>query len=79
VEPRNGVSVPAPAGGLRDKRKVLLVLAVFVVFGLIAGGVYGWTHRGESVCPDGKPPVQQLDQGLGQVKFRCHDGQIVSQ
>ena len=74
----NGRPVSAqPATGLRNRRAVLIGLAIFTAVALIAGGVVGWTQRHDRICRDGKPPVQQLDQGLGQVEYRCHDGQIV--
>ena len=63
---------------LPTPRQVLLVLGVFTLLSLVGGGVYAYTHRHETICRDRRPPVAQLDLGLGQIEYRCHDGQIVT-
>ena len=50
-----------------------LCLVLFVV-----GLVYGYRGRSTPICKDGKPPLQQQDTGIGQVAYRCHNGQIVT-
>jgi hypothetical protein len=62
----------------RQRRRVLIGLAV-LTFALFAGGiVMGYVQRNDKLCRDGRPPKSQQDFGLGQVKYLCHDGQIVS-
>ena len=61
----------------RQKRLVYIGLAVLTV-GLFAGGaIYGYVGRHTPICKDGKPPLAQHDTGIGQVAYRCHNGQIV--
>lgn len=62
----------------RDRRKVLLAIAVFAVLGILSGAGYAYLHRNDTICRDGKPPVAQNDNGLGQIMYRCHNGQIVT-
>jgi hypothetical protein len=61
----------------RDRRRVLIAIAVFALVTMIGGVVYSYVHRNETICRDGRPPVSQKDDGLGQITYRCHDGQIV--
>jgi hypothetical protein len=63
---------------LPSPRQVLLVLGVFTLLSLIGGGVYAYLHRHDTICRDGRPPAEQLDLGLGQIEYKCHDGQIVT-
>jgi hypothetical protein len=67
-----------PATGVRDRHRVLLAIALFALLGVAGGATYAWFHRHDAICRDGRPPAAQRDLGLGQVQFRCHDGQIVS-
>jgi len=62
----------------RDRRKVLLAIAVFAVLGILSGAGYAYLHRNDTICRDGKPPIQQNDNGLGQIMYRCQNGQIVT-
>jgi hypothetical protein len=62
----------------RDRRRVLLAIAVFAVITLIAGVGYSYQHRNDTICRDKLPPVSQNDDGLGQILYRCHNGQIVT-
>jgi hypothetical protein len=61
----------------RDRRRVILAIATFVVVAMIGGGVTAWYHRHDTICADRKLPVSQKDYGMGQVLYRCHNGQIV--
>jgi hypothetical protein len=63
----------------RDRRLVLLVLAAAVIASFGAGIAY-WVVAGRhhTICSDGRPPVRQLDTGLGQTVYRCHNGQVVT-
>ncbi len=47
-----------------------------VVF--VAGMAAAWNNRHHTICPDGKPPVSQRGGLLGQIEYRCHDGQTVT-
>jgi hypothetical protein len=45
----------------------------------VIGLAAGWAGRKAPICKDGRPPVAEQDQGpLGDVLFRCHDGQTVT-
>ncbi len=63
---------------LKSKRAALLLLAVgcLVVFG--AGVLSGWIHRHDTICKDGKAPVAQRSDLLGNTEFRCPDGTTVT-
>lgn len=63
---------------LPTPRQVLLVLGIFTLLSLVGGGVYAYEHRHDTICRDRKPPLEQLDLGLGQIEYKCHDGQIVT-
>jgi hypothetical protein len=62
----------------QQKRVVYVALAAALVVLFAAGVVTGYLGRHTAICPDGKPPTGQQDTGLGQVLFRCHNGQIVT-
>ena len=34
--------------------------------------------RNDTICSDGKVPLQQRDLGLGQVQYKCQDGELVN-
>ncbi len=63
----------------RQKRLTYVILAALML-ALFAGGVvYGYSGRSNTICKDGKPPLQENDYvGIGQVAYRCHNGQIVT-
>ena len=61
-----------------DKRRVLIVLGVVCLAVFAAGMAAAWHNRHHTICADGKPPVSQRGGLLGQVVYRCHDGQIVT-
>jgi hypothetical protein len=62
----------------RNKRNVLILLAV-VCSGLFAAGIAAaYLHRHDTVCTDKKAPVAQRGGLLGQVVVRCHNGQVVT-
>ena len=62
----------------RSRRAVsALVFGIcFLIFA--AGMATAWHDRDHTICRDGKPPLQQRGGILGQIIFRCHDGQIVT-
>lgn len=63
---------------LRSKRFVLLaLLAVSTV--LFAGGILAFfLSRNDHICPNGKPPVAQRSEVIGQTEYRCSDGVVVT-
>jgi hypothetical protein len=62
----------------QQRRRFLIGLAALVL-ALFAGGiVIGYVQRGDKLCRDGRPPKAQQDYGIGQVKYLCHNGQIVT-
>jgi len=64
-------ALPAPQRtGLRNKRTAVVVFA--------AGVFSGWLHRHDTICKDGKAPVAQRSDLLGNTEFRCHNGQTVT-
>ncbi len=62
----------------RSKKLVLVLIAgacaVVFVFGMAAA----WHNRHHTICPDGKVPVAQLNDILGQTEYKCHDGRVVT-
>jgi hypothetical protein len=60
------------------RRRTLVGLAVLLVVLFLAGVAIGYVSRKNSICPDNKPPVAQEDPGLGQIFFRCADGQTIT-
>jgi hypothetical protein len=61
----------------KQRHRFYIVLAA-IVTALFAGGiVVGYAQRNDKLCRDGRPPKAQQDLGLGQIKYLCHDGQIV--
>jgi hypothetical protein len=62
----------------KQRHRFYIVLAA-IVAALFAGGiVMGYVQRNDKLCRDGRPPKAQQDFGLGQIRYRCHDGQIVT-
>ena len=75
----NGKPIAPPqAPWWRDRRKVLGAILAASVALILAGGVYAWFHRHDTICSDRLPPVAQRDVSLGQVQYRCHNGQLVT-
>jgi hypothetical protein len=63
---------------LRNKRFVLTALAVIAVV-LFAGGIVaGYLSRHDTICPNGKPPVAQRSEVIGQTEYRCSNGVVVT-
>jgi hypothetical protein len=61
-----------------SKRRLLIVLAAISVV-LFVGGMYAaWRSRHDTICPNGKPPVAQRGEVIGQTEYRCTDGRIVT-
>jgi hypothetical protein len=63
---------------LRDRRFVLIALGVVAAL-LFAGGIAaGYMSRHDTICPDGKPPVAQRSEVIGQTEYRCSNGLVVT-
>jgi hypothetical protein len=61
-----------------SKRNVLALIAVVCAAIFAAGIVAAYLNRNTTICRDGKAPVAQRGGLLGQVVYRCHDGQVVT-
>jgi len=64
---------------LLTPRQVLAALGIFTLLSLGGAAIYQHAHRHDTICRDKRPPVAQLDLGLGQIEYKCHNGQIVTQ
>jgi hypothetical protein len=46
---------------------------------LFAGGIVaGYLSRHDKICPNGKPPVAQRSDVIGQTEYRCSNGVVVT-
>jgi hypothetical protein len=56
---------------------VLALAAVAVA--LFAGGILaGYLSRHDTICPDGKPPLAQRSDVIGQTEYLCRGGKVVT-
>ena len=63
---------------LRRKRTAALLLAAACVVVFALGMLSGWIHRNDTICKDGKVPVSQRSDLLGNTEFRCPGGTTVT-
>ncbi len=63
---------------LRSRRTVLIMLGTACAVIFAAGFFAGWVNRHHTICKDGKAPVAQRADLLGNTEFRCHNGQTVT-
>jgi hypothetical protein len=63
---------------VRQKRLVYLGLVVMAVVLFAAGALYGYANRHDPICPNGKAPVAQQDDDMGQVMYLCTNGETVT-
>ena len=63
---------------IRQKHRVYAGLALTCLALFVAGLVYGYSGRHDPICKDGKPPVQQFDDPMGQVEYICQNDQTVT-
>ena len=61
-----------------SRRAVLTLIAVVCAAVFAAGMAAAYFGRNSTICRDGKDPVAQRGGLLGQVVYRCHDGQVVT-
>ncbi len=62
----------------RQKHRVYWGLALTCLALFVAGLVIGFQGRHNAICQDGRPPVHQREDAMGQVEFVCHDGKTVT-
>jgi len=62
----------------RARRRFYVGFAAVVVALFLGGMFAAYLSRHDTICSDRKPPVAQQDLGLGQISYRCHNGQIVN-
>jgi hypothetical protein len=62
---------------LRNKKRVLWSLAVYALVGLMIGAYFAYRSRHDTICPNGKPPVAQRSDIIGQTEYRCTNGVVV--
>jgi hypothetical protein len=63
---------------LRNRRLVLVAMAVLAMV-LFAGGLLAaYLSRHDSICPDGKPPIAQQSDVIGPTEYLCHGGKVVT-
>jgi len=62
----------------RARKRFYIGFAALAVVLFAFGFLAGYLQRNNAICKDHKPPVAQQDNGLGQINYRCHNGQIVS-
>ena len=62
----------------QQRRRFLIGLSALVLVLFVGGILVGFAQRNDKLCRDGKPPISQQDPGFGQIKYLCHNGQIVA-
>jgi hypothetical protein len=62
----------------KQKRRVYVGLAVTCLALFVAGLVYGYRGRHTPICKDGRPPVAQREDAMGQVQYICHNDETVT-
>jgi hypothetical protein len=62
---------------LHNKKLVLRLLAVYAVVGISIGVYFAYRSRHDTICPNGKPPVAQRSDIIGQTEYRCTNGLVV--
>lgn len=62
----------------RSKKTVLLLIGAVCLLVFAGGMAAAWRNRHTTLCPDGKAPVKQQDYLLGQTRYLCPDGRIVT-
>jgi hypothetical protein len=63
---------------LRSRRTVLVMLGTVCAVIFAGGFLAGYLNRHHTICKDGKAPVAQRSDLLGNTEFRCHNGQTVT-
>jgi hypothetical protein len=63
---------------LRNRRAVLVGLAVAAVLLFSAGILAGYLSRNDHICKNGKPPISQNSEPVGPTLYLCSNGQVVT-
>jgi hypothetical protein len=63
---------------LRNRRAVLIGLAVSVVVLFAVGILAGYLSRNDKICKNGKPPISQNSEPVGPTLYLCSNGQVVT-
>jgi len=64
---------------LRNKKQVLAALALVCVALFGAGIAYfALVGRHHTICPGGRTPLAQQDEGMGQIVYLCPGGQTIT-
>jgi hypothetical protein len=61
-----------------SRKGVVTLIAVICAAVFVGGIAAAYFSRNSTICRDRKDPVAQRGGVLGQVVYRCHDGQIVT-
>jgi hypothetical protein len=61
-----------------QKHRVYVGLAAICLGLFVVGLVIGFRGRHNTICKDGRPPVAQREDAMGQVEFICHNGKTVT-
>ena len=79
------MSLSAPEGvnvrkglNLRNRRAVLVGLAVAAVLLFLVGILAGYLSRNDHICKNGKPPISQNSEPVGPTLYLCSNGQVVT-
>jgi hypothetical protein len=80
---QDGVSVPDGVSlrrgfNLRNRRVVLVGLAVVAVLLFSVGILAGYLSRNDRICKNGKPPISQNSEPIGPTLYLCSNGQVVT-
>lgn len=62
----------------RQRRLLYLGLLAMAIVLFAAGALYGYANRHDPICPNGKAPVGQQDDDMGQVMYLCTNGVTVT-
>jgi hypothetical protein len=63
---------------LRNRRAVLVGLAGIAAGLFVLGILAAYLSRHDKICPDGKAPLAQRSEVLGQTEYMCRNGKIVT-
>jgi hypothetical protein len=62
----------------RSKRQVMVLLGILAVVGVAGGAFAAYLSRHDKICPNGKPPIAQRSEVIGQTEYKCSDGVVVT-
>jgi hypothetical protein len=62
----------------RSKRHVMVLIGVLAVVGMAGGAFAAYLSRHDKICPDGRPPIAQRSEVIGQTEYKCPGGVVVT-